>query len=391
MTPCYLFSFSNEGFITRCNSIFLKHLGYTAGDMLHTRKIEDLLTVGSRIFFQTHFYPLIRVQEKVNEIFLSFLSKTGSEIPVLLNVCLDRHGAEFEIHCGGMQISQRNRFEKEILEARRVAESAQIENKELVTVRNELSENKKALELRLQEVSKINKQNDVVNKVLSHDLQEPLRKISLFSTKLEAEYGASLPEQGALILQKIAYSIKKIRNLLDGLHRFNSLDEKKLLYSSVDMPKVLGEAKERAGITPETVVTFITSIFPDFPADHNLMVTLFYELICNSIRFQNPHTPLKITIMPELIMQNIFIEMEDKYHYEEYVRITYEDNGIGFNPKSGNVFHIFRKAHLIPEGEGIGLAYCRKIMELHRGSITVDSKEGEGTIFTMLLPLKPST
>jgi sigma-B regulation protein RsbU (phosphoserine phosphatase) len=355
--------------------------------VIHIKKIEDLLTVGSRIFFQTHFYPLIKMQEKANEIFLSFLSKSGNEIPVLLNVAMHRNGELFEIHCGGMRISQRNRFEKEILEAKHVAEKALLENEELMAMRNELRENKKALELRLKEVSQINEHHHVVNKVLSHDLQEPLRKISLFSSKLEVEYNALLPDEGNRILQKISYSITKIRSLLDGLHRFNSLDEKRLIHTEIDMVQVLADAKELAGIKPEDDITFTTALFPEFFADYKLIVNLFFELICNSVKFRKSEVPLVITIIPEVVMQNIFVEIEDKYHYEQFLRITYTDNGIGFNVNSGNVFHIFRKAHPIPQGDGIGLAYCRKVVELHHGSISVDSAEGKGATFTILLPV----
>src|SRR6476620_8428880 len=100
-------------------------------------QLESLLTTGSKIFFQTHFYPLIKMQRSVREIFLTFKGIEDS-IPVLLNVEMVEAGNIIEIHCGGMEISKRNKFEKELLEAKKTAEDALEENSELLKVRNEL-------------------------------------------------------------------------------------------------------------------------------------------------------------------------------------------------------------------------------------------------------------
>lgn len=389
MTPCYFFSFSNEGFITRINETLLKHLNYTAEEVTDKKKLEDLLTVGSRIFFQTHFYPLIRMRGAVNEIFLSFQSKDGGELPVLLNVFLENEGDAFEIHCGGMQISQRNKFEKEILEAKSVAEKALLENEELLHIKNMLQENQETLEQQFRELSRVNQQHNEINKVLSHDLQEPLRKVSMFASKLLSDYDNNDVESVKKNCNKISELIHKLRKLLQGLQRFNSLDERKLTFSKIDLNSLVPEAAAKVIEEEKSHCQIDFDVNPcvSFQADHKLMIIVFSELISNSIKFRNPNAEtLKITVGCEEIEQNIFLEMEHKYRYEPFVRVTYSDNGTGFNAHMQDVFRIFKKAHHI-DSIGMGLAYCKRILEKHGGSISVASKEGEGTKFTILIPI----
>jgi sigma-B regulation protein RsbU (phosphoserine phosphatase) len=390
-TPCYFFSFSNEGFITKINATMLDHLGYAHEEVIGKMKLEQLLTVGSRIFFQTHFYPLIKMQGKANEIFLSFLSKDKSELPVLLNVALHHAGETFEIHCGGMQIIQRNRFEKEILEAKKIAENALLDNALLTTMRATLQQHQELLEKQLQDLTTISEQHQEINKILSHDLQEPLRKISLFSNKLLHDYEmsedlAAFKAASAIALTKIDGFVGRIRSLLDSLQRYNSLDDRQLSYSPINLGEIVEQVGKITAVSSFGGTVKIAESLSIFEADKRSLIDLFAELVQNSIQFSDPERPLLISIDAIEIMQNIFIKLQGKYRYEPCVKITYTDNGVGFN-SSNDIFGIFRKAHFTKDGMGIGLAYCRKIVLRHHGLISADSIEGEGSIFTIVLPL----
>jgi phosphoserine phosphatase RsbU/P len=384
ITPCYIFSFSNEGKIIQMNQFFLTHLGYEASEVIMVKKLEDILTVGSRIFFQTHFYPLLKLHGKADEIFLSFLSKHGEELPVLLNVVLTGNNEQFRMHCGGMRISQRNKFEEKILEAKHLAEQALIENSELSEVRNQLEKNLEVLEKRLQKLSQNNLELRQINTVISHDLQEPLRKVSIFSSKLISGTQDSNKESLAL-LEKINGAADKMRTLLHNLQLYLSLSDKIVSKKKISLNELFNEAKRRAGVTPS--MKFSTENLQEIPADPHLMVVLFYQLIHNSIKFRNPDSILHITLSAELIEQNIFREIENKYKYKEFIRIIYTDNGVGFNNAyASEVFLLFRKLHPETDGPGIGLSFCKKIAELHGGSISVRSAKNKGTVFTLLLP-----
>jgi len=381
-TPCYFFSFSNNGMITRINDTLLADLEYERAEIVNTLKLEQLLTVGSRIFFQTHFYPLIKMQGKANEIYLSFQSKNAKELPVLLNVVMQHSGDDYEIHCGGMQITQRNRFEKELLEAKKVAEKALLENDELIRLKQQLEHHQQLLEKQLRKVDRINNEHYQIDKVLSHDLQEPLRKISMFTSMVLEKLDPDFPQIEKI--QRIGSSANKIRNLIDSMQKFHSLDYRKFSYAPIELRSIIEAASRRAG--NDVSITFDNQPYPVFPADDVLLADLFQELLANSCRFISPEKQCAVRIDVDVVTRNIFSELENKYRYEDFIRINYSDNGLGFeNEYADQTFNLFKKLHP-NSGLGIGLAYCKKIVDLHLGSITVKSEPGIGSTFTILLP-----
>ncbi len=390
LTPCYLLSFSDNGLITKVNQQLLQDLGYSRDELVGREKFEFLLTVGSRIFFQTHFYPLVKMQKEVSEIFLALRTKDGNQLPVLLNVAINVTNDKNEVHCGGLKISNRNRFEQEILEAKNVAEMALQENEELVVARKELQDNQHKLALQLRELSQKNRLQSQINKVLSHDLQEPLRKISFFSDRLLHESIDVLNEAGSQSLNRIISSIDKVRMLLDSLQRFNALDEKKIIYAKIDLHRVIDAAAERAGIAGNPEVQIEIGKIPAFRADEYLITAIFAELLDNSWKFRKHDIPLKINIKGVIVMKNIFVEMEDRYYYGEFIQISYTDNASGIAAPAENVFNIFRKANHNSTGVGMGLTIIQKMIEMHHGSIGIQSVEGDGSTFTIWLPVGES-
>ena len=389
MTPCYLFSFNNEGYITRINIPLLNDLGYQSTEVVNVFRLEQLLTVGSKIFFQTHFYPIIKLHEKANEIFLSFKTKDNIELPVLLNVQLIRDLDQFEVHCGGMQISQRNRFEKEILEAKRIAENALVQNDELINLKAEIEGNQVILESRLRTLAQKNNEQRQMSTIFSHDMQEPLRKISILTDLLLNE-GIEDEKTRDSHLIRMSAAVGKMRRLVVSMQQFLAMDTKEITISDSPLAKIFIDAQIKAQLDSKAVFIEVVDELPIIEVDNLMFVNLLYELLMNSIKFQDPQKEqLKITLSAEQVAQNVFIELENRYKYEDFIRITYRDNGLGFENKySSEVFNMFRKAHNIQEGNGIGLAYCRKIIELHHGTIKVSSEIGIGTTFTVLIPAK---
>jgi phosphoserine phosphatase RsbU/P len=389
LVPCYIFSFDHTGVITSINPTFLSHLGYEADEVVGQRKFTSLLTVGSRIFFDTHFFPLIRLHGQFDEIFLSFLGKMGQELPVLLNVRLNGTEQQFEIICGGMKISQRNLYEKELLSARMLAEKALSDNQQLVNYRMQLEAQQEVLEKRLKQLSRKNKEHRQISAVMSHDLQEPLRKVNLFSSRLMQEVvggecGPSI-RQG---LEKINSACRKMRELVVSLQKFVVLNENHLDIGEVSPGNLFMQEAEVLAAADATV-TVRAGEMPAIRADRALLGNVFHELIRNSLGFRDPEKGnVVISLEGHIVEQNIFIELEHRYRYGEFLKLTYTDNGVGFEQKFGEeIFVLFRKAHDRAEGLGIGLAYCKKIVEMHGGSIVARSQPGEGSTFTILLPV----
>ncbi|RZJ66181.1 MAG: hypothetical protein EOO50_10995 [Flavobacterium sp.] len=368
----------------------MNDLGYEHEEVVGQMKLEELLTVGSRIFFQTHFYPLIKMQKKANEIFLAFLTKQKSDIPVLLNVVVADVEDTFEIHCGGMQISRRNQFEKELLEAKNIAQKALHENAELIAAKNELQIAERKLEFQIQKLSDKNVDEVELNKVLSHDLQEPLRKINLFSSKLLLEQDPDIKPESLEALRKITIFVDRVRQLLDSLKKFNSLNESQITYAIIDFKDIIETAKKNILAVGDEIAFVdnmsISKIDHEFKSDFKFLVSLFEELIKNAKRFDNQgNRELKINATVDVIKNDVFAKNKDRFRYEDCVRIVFEDNFSNYR-SAATPFQLFSMSNLVADELGIGLTYCRRIVQMLGGDIAFSSKENIGTVFTIIFP-----
>ncbi|HEX6911915.1 MAG TPA: histidine kinase dimerization/phospho-acceptor domain-containing protein, partial [Longimicrobium sp.] len=123
--PCGFVSFADDGTITFANATLARMLGYGGGGELEGRRIESLMGVGARIFYQTHFFPLVRLHGRAEEIFLLLKDRDGGEVGVLANAARRERGGAWANDCVFMQVRERRKFEDELLRARRAAEQAQ--------------------------------------------------------------------------------------------------------------------------------------------------------------------------------------------------------------------------------------------------------------------------
>lgn len=128
-SPCGFISFADDGTILTVNATLLQLLGYET-DELRERKMDFILPMASRIFFQTHFFPLLKLDGKVEEIYFSLRSKEGSDIPMLINAVRRHQGGNFVNNCILLCIRQRILYEGEILKAKKAAEAATLAQKQ---------------------------------------------------------------------------------------------------------------------------------------------------------------------------------------------------------------------------------------------------------------------
>jgi signal transduction histidine kinase len=121
-------------------------------------------------------------------------------------------------------------------------------------------------------------------------------------------------------------------------------------------------------------------------ADYDQFFLLFHQLLTNAVQFRKAGVEAIIRISVDTIQMNQFRTMEEKYHYVDFIRIRLQDEGIGFASEfKGQVFELFRRLHA-NSGRGVGLSLCKKIVETHGGSISIDSVKDAGTTVTILLP-----
>src|SRR5579875_1325835 len=176
--PCLYYASTDDGILLEVNEHLCTMLGYQKDELIG-KKAETLFTVATKIFNQTHFYPLLRMQGFAEEIFITLQQSNGEALPVLMNaVRKNIDSKEVNLHIG-IIVHHRKRFEEELIAAKKTAEAALNENTELTKAKLALQEHSEELD---RQISIANKQNEELrqfNRVVTHDMQEPLRKLSL--------------------------------------------------------------------------------------------------------------------------------------------------------------------------------------------------------------------
>ncbi len=215
-----------------------------------------------------------------------------------------------------------------------------------------------------------NKELEQFAYIASHDLQEPLRTVSNYMQVFEEDYVDQLDEQARKYLQSVNNATKRMSMLIKALLDYSRLGRNgvlvhKNLRSLLD--EVLGDLET---IIRKSNAQIDIGEMPVLTVYETEMRQLFQNLITNAIKFTAPDVTPHITIDAE--------QKNNSYVF----RVA--DNGIGIDPVfNERVFEIFQRLHPADEykGNGIGLAYCKKIVELHQGEIWIESKPGDGSAF----------
>jgi signal transduction histidine kinase/CHASE3 domain sensor protein len=248
----------------------------------------------------------------------------------------------------------------------------------------------KLLEERNAELERNNKELSAFNHVASHDLQEPLRKIQTFLSRLVDQEENNLSEKGTLYISRIQNAATRMRLLIDDLLQFSRTNKIEKNFETSNINLLLENAKQDlAEAISESNAEITSDNFPVMDVIPFQIQQLFLNLIGNSIKYQSKGTEPKINITYERINA-----LEDdklvKPKKEFYHKLEFSDNGIGFsNEYAEQIFVLFNRLHNKSDysGTGIGLSICKKIIENHAGYIFADGVTGEGATFTVYLPI----
>lgn len=225
--------------------------------------------------------------------------------------------------------------------------------------------------------------------VASHDLQEPLRKIHMFSKLIKDRHLPLLPEEANQYLEKIMQSSTRMKSIITNVLNFSRLSAEDNSFEVVDIADIVNGIKEDLEVAiRERGASIDVSSSCELQVIPGQIRQVFQNLISNSLKFSSPGIAPVITIRCEYVVEKSFgAQPSDNGHY---CRITISDNGIGFDDKfKENIFDLFHRLHSKDryEGTGIGLAIVKKIVEKHKGIITATGGAGEGATFTLVLPL----
>ncbi|MHA3702893.1 sensor histidine kinase [Jatrophihabitans sp. YIM 134969] len=225
--------------------------------------------------------------------------------------------------------------------------------------------------------------------VASHDLQEPLRKVSNFCQLLERQYGEQLDDRAGQYIHFAVDGAKRMQALINDLLSFSRVGRNTDSFVDVPLADVVREALDNlAGPLQETGgLVDVAPDLPTVPGDRTLLVTLVQNLVGNALKYHGEQVPrVEITAERRLMNQPAGVDAPPRH---EWV-IGVADNGIGIEPQyAQRIFVIFQRLHLRDSygGTGIGLAVSKKIVEFHGGTIWLDPPgSGTGARFCFTLP-----
>ncbi|MDP6116581.1 MAG: PAS domain-containing protein [Planctomycetota bacterium] len=246
------------------------------------------------------------------------------------------------------------------------------------TISRDITERKQAedeLRRAAEELGRSNRELDQFAFAVSHDLKAPLRSVSNFADILARNYRGQLDDKADQYLGLILDGAARMNQLIDDILAFSRVRKEEKPFEKVDCSIALDEALARLKTSIEECGTVVTrGVLPKVTGYHSQLGQLFQNLVGNAIKFHGDESP------------QVHVEAIKKTG--EWL-FSVKDNGIGIEPKfADRVFAIFQRLHTADEypGTGIGLALCKKIVELHGGEIWVESDPGKGSTFYFTVP-----
>jgi PAS domain S-box-containing protein len=405
--PCGFLSFNDSGTITLVNRTLLALLGYPS-DVLTGASVERILTVPTRIFYQTHFFPLIRMHGHAEEVFLTLHDADGRDVGVLVNAVRRERTGEMANDCVLMRVRERQKYEQELLAARRQAELASVESErgraELEIANDQLEQQALELELTSEDLQALNgqleergielegmrREAEEANlaksnflAMMSHELRTPLNAISGYAQLMEMGVHGPVTDAQRESLSRIQQSQRHLLRLVNEILNLARIESGHVDYDLADialtdlvspvLPLVEPQLQQK-GISLEQDLPVDLAVRADVEKAQQILL----NLLSNAIKF----TPTGGTIA---------VTAASRGGGDEEVVIGVRDTGIGIPAAMlETIFDPFVQVEISRsrrgEGTGLGLAISRDLAEGMKGRLEATSVEGSGSTFYLTLP-----
>lgn len=242
-----------------------------------------------------------------------------------------------------------------------------------------------------EELQKMNKELESFAYISSHDLQEPLRKIQTFVSRILEKENDNLSETGQEYLRRMNLAGKRMQQLIQDLLAYSRTKTSDIKFESIDLETILKDIKDdlKDEINQKSVI-----IETDKTCSIDVKVIpfqfrqLLYNLISNSIKFSKADVQSVIKLVCK-VAEGSEMNYKTLKPNQRYYHVKISDNGIGFKPDyKEKIFEIFQRLHGREEytGTGIGLAIVKKIVDNHNGFITADGEPNKGATFDIYIP-----
>jgi sigma-B regulation protein RsbU (phosphoserine phosphatase) len=355
-----LLSTDSKGVILLVNTTFCKWLGYDAADLIGRRRLQELLTMGGRIFHQTHWAPLLEMQGSVSEVKLDLQHTNGTIIPMVLNALRRERDGEVFHSVAAFIARDRDAYERELLRSRQKIEAAVIEAKQL----QELARDRALFA-------------EQMVGIVSHDLRNPL---SAISTGIQVLQMRGPSQDQSKILDLMARSTVRATKLIEDLLDFTAARIGTGL--SVDLGPI---------DLHETVANAVEELFMAFPgrelkhirsgvgicqADSKRLTQAIGNLVSNAITYGFPDSAVTITSSIDTQTWKLSV-----HNFGPAIPVE----------RQVSLFQPMVRGEATASGGsnvGLGLFIVCEIVKAHHGQIKVDSSEERGTLFELTVALQ---
>jgi PAS domain S-box-containing protein len=348
--PCGYIAFHDDGTVIAANSTLGELLDVDAEGLVG-RSIEEILTVPARIFYQTHFFPLIKLHGRAEEIYFTLRPRSGAQVHVLVNAVRHEVDGSPRIDCVMLRIHERQKYEQELLQAKKAAEHANAAKMRLLSM-------------------------------VSHDLRTPLGAISGYADILLLGARGGVTDPQARDLRRIKDVSHYLLGLLDDILTFARAEAGALTVSIETVPVETALSQAESIVMAQFQQASISyRREPTHPglavcADRDRLQQILLNILGNASKF----TPAGGTVTVRTSTDR------------DCIRIAIADTGRGIPAEMlSQVFEPFVQVDRSTDpkrqkGMGLGLAISRELARAMKGDITVESTIGSGSTFTVSLP-----
>lgn len=345
-----------DGMILQVNAALTRLVGKSEDDLIATH-LDNITSVASKIFMQTHAWPMLRKEKCVSELYIKIKDASDDSVPIMAD-CIVDEAQEQRCYWVFYVAKERSKFEKELIAAKQ-----EVEN-----INKQLAESRQALTIANQELERF-----VYN--VSHDLRAPLVSINGFSAQLQKELATQLTERQQHRFGRIATNIKKMQTLMDDLLKLSRITRQEIQFEPVNLSDIVNEQLSmiEKSLTDIDSKVSIDSSLPDVSSNPTLLGQCIGNLLTNAVAYRESERQLEISITATTKEDKVFLSVTD--------------NGIGIAQEDQQrIFNMFE--HLSPtQGTGVGLAIVKTAVKKIQGSISVSSELGKGSTFLLHLPI----
>jgi sigma-B regulation protein RsbU (phosphoserine phosphatase) len=368
--PCGYCSCLPDGTLVKLNQTLLGWLGYAREELVATQCLQQLLTMGGRLHYETHCAPLLLLVNQVREISYTLRRKDGSTLPVLMNAVLlrDADGQPLVVRVTLFDITERRKYEQELIRAKAQAEER----------REQLARANEQLTLQNGQLTRINAELDSFVYTASHDLRQPIDNMVGLFEELRRSATFHDPEAGNMMgmfekaLQQILGTIAGLTEVVQQQRQLERVPSE-VVELQPFAEEIIRSLQPQAAEQEATFVLNFSAV-PTLRMARPSLHSMLYNLLSNALKYAQPGRKPVIQISTAL--------------HERIAVLKVQDNGRGIDLErhGQELFQLFRRFHPEVEGLGMGLYLVNRLVHQAGGQIEVESTVEQGTTFCIYLP-----